>query len=288
MIRFEKQTGTLESFDGASIYYEFRGEGEVVVLCYGIACLFNHWNFQIQKFSQSHQTLVYDYRAHHKTPPPTDIKNLTIEAIAKDLIAILDHHKIKKVDLVAHSFGSQVVFWVYKLRPDLVKKIVLINGLFRNPFELTIGKEKILKSLDSFENLYEKSPSVYDKMWTKGAQNPILVLLSSLFGGFNLAKTRMKDVEIYFRGVSGLKLSHFLILFRDMVQTNHLKLLEDIDCPTLIMCGSKDSLTPVEDQKMMDSKIKNSKLVTIPYGSHCVQLDFPEMVNLQIEKFIEN
>lgn len=288
MISFRKQTGTIASFDGTSVYYEFRGDGEAVVLCYGIACLFNHWNFQLQKFSQNYQTLVYDYRAHHKTPPPKDPKNLSIEAIAKDLIEILDHNEIKSANLVAHSFGSQVIFWVYRLRPDLVKKIVLINGLFRNPFELTMSKERILKGIDSFEALYSKSPGLYDKMWSKGAQSPILVLLSSLFGGFNLAKTRMKDIEIYFRGVSGLKLSNFLILFKDMVQSDHEDLLEAIDCPTLIMCGSKDSLTPVEDQKLMNSKIKNSQLVTIPYGSHCVQLDFPEMVNLQIEKFISN
>jgi len=231
---------------------------------------------------------VFDYRAHHKTPAPKDLKNLSIQALAKDIIELVDSLQAKKVSFMAHSFGSQVVFSVYELRPDLVGKIILINGLFRNPFELSIDQSKLLSGLDQFEKLYSKSPHIYDSLWRKGAQNPIIILLSSLFGGFNLAKTRLKDVEIYFRGVSGLNLGHFLVLFRDMIESSHEALLSKIDIPVLILCGSKDSLTPVEDQKIMNKKIKNSEMMVIPYGSHCVQLDFPEMVNLKIETFLKS
>jgi len=38
----------------------------------------------------------------------------------------------------------------------------------------------------------------------------------------------------------------------------------------------------------MNKKIKNSEMMVIPYGSHCVQLDFPEMVNLKIETFLKS
>jgi len=36
----------------------------------------------------------------------------------------------------------------------------------------------------------------------------------------------------------------------------------------------------------MHDHIKQSELISIPYGSHCTQLDMPEYVNLSIDKFL--
>jgi len=37
---------------------------------------------------------------------------------------------------------------------------------------------------------------------------------------------------------------------------------------------------------MMHKKIKNSQLLLVPYGSHCTQLDMPDLVNLRISRFL--
>jgi len=75
-----KTTGTFESFDGTKIYYEVRGQGRPIVLCYGLACLINHWTHQIKAFSMDYQTIVFDYRGHHNSDTPVKRENLTIDA----------------------------------------------------------------------------------------------------------------------------------------------------------------------------------------------------------------
>src|SRR6185369_13827208 len=87
----EKTTGTFKSFDGTRIYYEVRGHGKPIIMAYGIGCLINHWRHQIKTFSTDYQTIVFDYRAHHKSEIPESREQLTIDALAQDIHALASH-----------------------------------------------------------------------------------------------------------------------------------------------------------------------------------------------------
>ncbi len=282
-----KENGFIKSFDQSEIYYESRGEGSPMIFCYGVGCLFNHWLPQVRYFSKNHQTIMFDYRGHHKTPTPLKKETLTIDSLAKDLIAICEHHKMTQVDFIGHSFGSQVLESAYVLRPDLFKTMTFVNGLYRNPFEALASRETVVEVINQAKKLYNQAPGLFSYAWEKGVTNPLLVPMSALTGGFNLSKTALKDIEIYARGVSTIDFRVFITFFEEMVEFQGESLLSQIQCPTLIICGSKDALTPIDEQERMNQLIPNSELYVVPYGSHCTQLDFPEMVNLKIQNFIE-
>ena len=281
-----KNVGSFPSFDETPIYFEKRGEGEPIIFCYGIGCLFNHWSPQIAFFSKTNETIMFDYRGHHKTPIPEDKETLTIESLAKDVIALCDYFGYKKVHFVGHSFGVQVLLMVNKLRPDLFKSLIFVNGLYRNPFEAMVESDNLIDMINQVKRVYNQMPPLFSKLWEKGVTNPLLVPLSSLAGGFNLSRTALKDIEIYARGVSAIDLRVFITFFEEMVAFNEEAHLSKIKTPTLIICGSKDALTPLDEQHKMNELIPNSELYVVPYGSHCTQLDFPEMVNLKIQQFI--
>lgn len=281
-----RKTGYFQSFDGASVYFESRGQGRPLVFCYGIGCLFNHWSPQIKYFSKSYQTTMMDYRGHHKTPIPENKESLTIESLAKDLLAFCDENNLDKVDFVGHSFGCQVLLSAYSQRPELFRTMSFVNGLYRNPFQHLIKAEDLVELINQAKKIYNQAPSLISKLWEKGVTNPLLVPLSSITGGFNLSKTALKDIEIYARGVSAIDLRVFLTFFEDMVMFDGEATLSRIKVPTLIICGSKDALTPMDEQERMHELITTSELYPVPYGSHCTQLDFPEMVNLKIQTFI--
>jgi pimeloyl-ACP methyl ester carboxylesterase len=71
-----------------------------------------------------------------------------------------------------------------------------------------------------------------------------------------------------------------------MVSYNGTNVLERITCPALIISGKKDTVTPFQHQLELHTKIKGSELMEVPYGTHCTQLDMPDLVNLRIEKFL--
>jgi pimeloyl-ACP methyl ester carboxylesterase len=64
-------------------------------------------------------------------------------------------------------------------------------------------------------------------------------------------------------------------------------ILPSIKCPVMIISGEDDRVTPAKFQRAIAKRIPHSELLMVPYGSHCTQLDFPDYVNLRLEKFLE-
>ncbi|MCX6721040.1 MAG: alpha/beta hydrolase [Candidatus Staskawiczbacteria bacterium] len=54
--------------------------------------------------------------------------------------------------------------------------------------------------------------------------------------------------------------------------------LSFIKVPTVIIWGDKDNFTPIEDAKLIQSKIKNSKLIIIPGAGHDLNRKQPEIL----------
>lgn len=281
-----KQTGVFESFDGTRVYYEVRGSGRPIVLCYGIACPINHWTHQLRYFSQFYQTIVFDYRGHHRTPAPNDPANLSMEAIGRDLSELLKYLGIEKASFWGHSYGVQLLLRFYEMSPELVDNLVFINGFAKNPIHGLLGINAAEPLFKLFKETYRRFPAITSTAWKTAVLSPLAIPVTSLVGGFNLSLTSLKDIEVYARGVAGMDLEVFTTLFEEMINFDGTPVLDKINVPTLIISGSKDGVTPVSHQELLHERIRGSQFLRVPYGSHCTQLDMPDFVNLRIEKFL--
>lgn len=287
MTTIKKKTGYFKSFDGTQIYYEVRGEGPPLVMAYGIGCLINHWRNQIQYFSPKYQTIVFDYRAHHKSKIPEDQDHIGLTSIAKDLQYLLNELQIPKCSFIGHSFGVQVLLKTYETYPELFSNLVFINGFASDPISSMFGNGVVNNVFELIKKLNHSLPETSSYLWRLLVQNSLSIRLSGFLGGFNLNLTQLKDVEIYARGIASLDLKTYLSLFEKMMEYDGRTVYSQIDIPTLIISGQQDSVTPQSYQKEMHKKIKGSELISIPYGSHCTQLDMPDYVNLCIDKFLK-
>ncbi|MCB0364201.1 MAG: alpha/beta hydrolase [Bdellovibrionaceae bacterium] len=287
MKRVSKNTGYFKSFDGTRLYYEVRGTGKPLVLCYGIGCLINHWQQQLKYFSSRYKVITFDYRAHHLSEVPQDRAHLNVDSIARDVRCLLDHLEIEKASLWGHSFGAQVITRTYDMYPESVANLVFINGFVSDPIKGMFGNEMASSFFNVFKSGYKTLPETLSYLWKKAVTNPLAIQFTALTGGFNLSLTSLKDVEIYARGVASMDLDSFITLFESMMKFDGRPVLERIEVPVLIIAGSKDSVTPLRFQEEMNKRIRNSHLLVVPYGSHCTLLDMPEFVNLRIEKFLK-
>lgn len=281
-----KKTGYVKAVDGTPIYYETRGEGEPVVFIYGIACLMNHWHLQVEHFSKTHQVILFDIRGHHKSVPVMNLNNLTFEHLAFDIKTLLNHLGHKKAHLVGHSFGVPYLIKTYDQFPEIISSMTFINGFARNPLQKLFGFEFVEPLFNFIRDQHKKSPDLWNNIWRSLIDNPVAFQVAALAGGFNIKLTQLKDIEMYCRGVSRLELTYFFELFEQLLQFDGSSILANISCPTLIIAGDKDILTPQSFQREMHHAISHSELLTIPYGSHCSQLDFPKFVNLKLNEFI--
>lgn len=282
-----KVTGNFSSFDGTSIYYEIRGEGEPLILVYGIACLMNHWHHQIEFFSKKYQVITFDLRGHQKSNPVVNLSELTMDSLSKDLLGLMDHLKIQKAHAMGHSFGVPILINSYRIEPERFKSFTFINGFAKNPIKGMFGLDVVEPFYRFVRQQYKTQPDLWNSLWKVAIDNPMSMTIAALAGGFNLRLTQFKDIEVYMRGVARLNLQIFLDLFEALMNYDGEPILPHMDLPVLILSGEKDMVTPLRFQTHMKDLILNSEFVLVPYGSHCTQLDFPEYTNLKLEKFLE-
>ncbi len=282
-------SGKMNSFDDTSIYYEIRGEDSEtpIIFVYGLACLMNHWHHQINYFSKKFQVVTYDYRGHHASDKPKDPAQLTIEALARDLAHLVHHLDKKKAHFVGHTFGVPVVMKAFEMFPEVFASMTFINGFAKNPIKGMFGVDVVGPFFHFVKTQFANNPTMWNSLWRTSIDNPISMILSGWAGGFNLKLTHFKDIEIYARGVANLDLDVFIPFFEDMMNFDGMNILPKINVPTLIISGEKDMITPIKFQQEMHDLIPGSQLMIVPYGSHCTQLDFPEYVNLRLEKFFK-
>jgi pimeloyl-ACP methyl ester carboxylesterase len=287
METISKTNGTFKSFDGTPIYYETRGDGPAIVFIYGIACLMNHWHYQVEHFSKTHKVICFDLRGHHKSSEVPEGKNLTIEAIARDLIGLLEFLNIPSAHFVGHSFGATVILETYLEKPELFKSLVFINGFAKNPIKGMYGLDVVVPFFYFVRDQYYKSPDIWNALWRALLYNPIAMHLAAIAGGFNIRLTHFKDIEVYARGVSQMDLKVFLPLFEALMNFDGDSIVDSVKCPALIISGEEDHVTPQKFQFELHEKIKGSEFLMVPYGSHCTQLDFPDYINLRLDRFFK-
>lgn len=282
----EKTTGSFAAMDRTPIYYEVRGQGEPLVLVYGIACLMNHWHKQVEYFAKTHRVILFDIRGHHKSVPVHNTDNFTFSHLAFDIKGLLNHLEIKKAHFVGHSFGVPYLIKTYEQFPEIFLSLTLISGFAKNPLKKLFGLGFVEPLFYFLREQHQKSPDLWNTLWRGMIDNPIAFQLAALAGGFNIKLTQFKDIEMYGRGVSRLELVYFFALFEHLLRFDGLAILPNIQTPTLIIAGDQDMLTPTSFQREMHTAIPNSELLLIPYGSHCCQLDFPVFVNLKLAEFL--
>lgn len=281
-----KKTGYFQSHDLTRIYYEVRGEGEPVIWVYGIACLINHFHHQVIEFSEEFRSIIYDLRGHNKSSIPKDLKKMTVNNMAKDLVSLIDHLQIPKAHFVGHSFGVPILIDFSELAPTRIKSFTFINGFAKNPIQGMFGVNVADKLFQIGKGAHSLFPELWNPIWKLVVQNPITMAASGALGGFNLLKTEWKDIEIYSRAVSEMSLDMFIPLFEDMMHFNGESRACKIKAPTLVIAGDQDFVTPVWFQKELHAMIEGSKFMVVKNGSHCTQLDFPDLVNSRIRQHI--
>jgi pimeloyl-ACP methyl ester carboxylesterase len=62
--------------------------------------------------------------------------------------------------------------------------------------------------------------------------------------------------------------------------------LGEINCPTLVLCGEDDRLTPPKYAQYLQDSIPGASLTILPHAGHMVMLERPELVNQAIEEFL--
>jgi pimeloyl-ACP methyl ester carboxylesterase len=115
------------SVKGLQLYYETYGSGRPLVLLHG-GLLTIDLNFGplLEPLAASRQVIAVESQGHGHTADPG--RPMTIEALAGDVVALLDQLGIAEADFFGFSLGGHVAFEVALGAPSRVRKLIAASA----------------------------------------------------------------------------------------------------------------------------------------------------------------
>ena len=118
--------------NGLQLYYEIHGSGKPLVLLHG-GLLTIDLNFGplLQPLAASRQVIAVELQGHGHTADTG--RPMTIQALAGDVVALLDHLGIAEADLFGFSLGGLVAYAVALGTPARVGKLIVASADAHRP-----------------------------------------------------------------------------------------------------------------------------------------------------------
>ncbi|MCB5168515.1 alpha/beta fold hydrolase [Streptomyces bambusae] len=114
---------------GLSVYYEEHGAGAPLVLLHGGFGSGASYAALLPALTVHRRVILVDLMGHGRTADVPD-RPLRAELLADDVAALLRHLDAGPADLLGYSTGAWVALRTAIQHPELVRRLVLVSGLF--------------------------------------------------------------------------------------------------------------------------------------------------------------
>ena len=260
--------------NGVNIYYEDLGNKDsknCVVFFNGAMSTVSSWQLLYPIFEKmGWRVVLQDFKGQFKSDKPAG--PYTFEAHANEAYSLFKHLGLEQVHVIGTSYGGRVAMEFAILHPEITASISLINSLS----ELNTLSETIFKSWEAIR-VAENGESFF---W-----NAVPILYGKTFIANNKeecvsrAKFMGERATEYFDG----KKLIFDNLLSNVYVTDRLC---KITCPTLVVCGEEDILTPVALSEIIVQQIPHAEFVTIPDCGHSTLIEKPKELESIIFGFV--
>ncbi len=255
--------------NGINLYYEVQGEGEPLLLIYGLAGRGNGWKFQVDGLSPRFRTITFDNRGVGETDQPD--QPYSIAQMADDAAALLDALKIESAFVFGISMGGMIAQEFALRHLGKVRKLALgcthcgIKHCLPSPEWVT----EIFKSLPgkSRERVVRDCIPINYSPFTQEHRPELIESLIPLF------VDNRQSLQAYLRQLNAV------------YGFDAYDRLPEISAPTLVLTGTDDVLIPPGNSKIIADRIPNSRLIEFADAGHLFFIEKAEQVNETLSEF---
>jgi pimeloyl-ACP methyl ester carboxylesterase len=280
--------------DGTVINIDFEGEsGDPILFVHGWNANSTNWYYQKKHFAGSNRLILIDLPGLGKSTRPNN-RDFSLQKMAADLGAVIDHLNLKNVVLWGHSIGGMVIltYCAQVAKADAerrVRGIVLQHTTFTDPLQTSILsrllvtiEKPILRPICYI--MIALSPIFWLSKWMSYMNGNMLLMTRFLtFAGtqthkqldFTARLSAMAPPAVFARGMLGMLKTYDV--------TNDLATLR---IPALIFAADSDKLTKPVASEHMHKHIPVSELVTLAPAGHQGLVERHSETNAAAERFI--
>ena len=249
--------------NGINLHYTDEGEGEVVLILHGWGAKAELYRPLIDALNTGMRVIAPDLPGVGETPdPPTSWR---VDDFLELVIAFIEKLGIKRLSLIGHSFGGRIIIKMMSRGnlPFTVDKIVLMDSAGIRP-RLSLKKRirqriyKISKWVLSIGIVKWFYPDALDNLRNRNGS-----------ADYNAATPVMRETLV------------------KVVNEDLTHLIGNINVPTLLIWGTKDTATPFSDAQKMNELIKDSGIVALEGAGHFSFLEQPKKTCAVLRSFFE-
>lgn len=253
---------------GATLAYDVQGDGPPVLFLHAFPLGLAMWDAQVAALRAQYRVVRFDARGFGGSTTGEGL--LSMERIADDADALLDHLGLGQAAVCGLSMGGYAAFAMVRRHPARLRGLVLADT--RAAADTPEGRqgratlaEKVLRegavaAADAFvpkllgETTRRERPDVVARVRAIALGNPPRGIADALAG---------------------------LAARADSTPT-----LAEIRVPTLVVCGEEDGLTPPADARVLHEGIAGSTLALLPRAGHLSNLEEPDAFNRALLSFL--
>ncbi len=251
--------------DGRRLSYLTAGGaagGQTILLIHGSGVSARYWVNQLRGLAGLLRVLAIDLPGHGDSDSS---EAASIEGYAQAVASVLDTLATGPVITVGHSLGGAIAIALAIQRPDAVTGLVLLSSCTKTPQPDSVG-ERFLAYLPGPLRKIVFFSMAKKILFAPGAPSQAVSL-----GMHELRSCRAETILKDVRAAKAMDLT---------------EQAPSLDVPTLILCGSRDRLTPPALSERLGELIPRSQLRIIEGAGHMLLLEVPERVNQEILKFV--
>jgi len=256
------------------------------VLLDGIGCDGYVWKYIWEHFAAGHRIVHMHYRGHGLSAPPADLERLSIQDICDDLTCVLDDCGVERGILFGHSMGVQVALEYAGQHPERTAGVVPLTGAPGTPLDTfhDAGWMKVI--FPHLLELVKELPGLVQSAWTLLVPTRLAWEIARRTE-INGQMVRFEDFMPYLEHIGHIDVEVFFRMLDHASRHSAEEHLPEIEVPTLIVAGERDTFTPMWLSEKMNRLIPGSELLKLPAGSHTGPIEHPEFINLKLEGWLE-
>ncbi len=228
------------------------------------------WQRQLSLSEKGWRVIAPHFRGMDQ-PAGTDPPGSTVDDYAGDVIDLLDALHVEDAVVGGLSMGGYVAFALFRHAPRYVRGLILADTRAEpdTPEGIEARKQTLARLREhGVQAVVEDMLPRLVGETTRRERPEVVETVKQLADG--------NPVEAVAGAVSVL-----------MTRPDSRPILASIHCPTLIVVGAEDVLTPPAMSEAMHRGIAGSELVVIPGAGHLANLERPDAFNAALAKFLE-
>ena len=282
---------TVTSYDGTRLHVEELGSGPCLVFSHGFSLTQDAWHYQRRDLPDRFRCVFFDQRGHGRSGQPRR-DDYSLEALARDLHAVLDWTGEERVVVVAHSMGGMATLKLAELFPDelgdRVAGLVLVGSTYLDTVRgmtaavTARGAYRAQRALITGAfRFMGQDPARANQLRRRGSD--LGYLGTRLFGfGSDPSPSQVAFID---RLLAGTDVEVWAKVFPSLVHFDLSEVLDKLDLPALIAVGDKDRLTPPTAARQMAEKIPGASLLVLEDAGHCAFLEEHEAFDAELVSF---